>query len=125
VIIKQGDYNWLPQYFIGPGVECYQNLHENIQEMSKSEDILTFANKYLNGNLIPNHLRNENITASLENNKKERDFFTNELTVVKKINAAQLERLAMDPQAHGFIVIACEFDNEQCQYGNEALNNIV
>lgn len=125
VFVKQGDRNWTPQYFIAPGVDCYEKLTETVTKTTTKDQIYSFASKYLNGEFIPNHLRNENKTASLEASKSQANFFSNSSTVIKKINAADLEQLARSDKAHNFLVISCEWDFNECRSGNEGINEIV
>jgi len=75
VVIKEADINSLPHFFVAPGVECYECHSETIQKVNSTQEIVNFANKFANGEFIPNFLMNENLTLSLSQNARERIFF--------------------------------------------------
>jgi hypothetical protein len=61
VMIKEPDANWYPNYFLYPGIDCYNKINHQAVSVSSAEDMAKFARGYLNGQFIPSHLRNENV----------------------------------------------------------------
>lgn len=109
-------------YHLYPG-RCCINEMDFTQKPQNASQITAFVRRFYSGHLMP-LLPNENITETMASNSTLRDFILAQSANWTFINAQQLDRIARDPTYAGFMVMACELIDPQCQFNFNKVREI-